>query len=163
MPSPAGFIRLILLPSLLLNISYASPATPIAPDGLFWKVHSVARTARPPNPYCPPVQSPLSQVHTPHSFAKPVCGSCHANHSGQLILNVCSVSSMARPPYCPPLPSLAGFICLVLLLFLLLDFQCATLAMPSRQTLWTVLFLNVFCFAVNLLWDQSLISFLLGV
>ena len=38
-----------------------------------------------------------------------------------LFLSVCSVSSMARPPYSTPVPSLAGFICLILLQSLLLN------------------------------------------
>ena len=59
--SPAGFISLIHLRSLLLDFPCATaatqaPATPIAPDRLFFNVRSVGRMARPP--YCPPVPSP---------------------------------------------------------------------------------------------------------
>ena len=37
-PSPADFICLILLRSLLLDFPCATPATPIAPDRLFFNV-----------------------------------------------------------------------------------------------------------------------------
>ena len=40
---------------------------------------------------------------------------------------------MARPPYCLPVPSPAGFILPILLRYLLLDFPCATTATPFSQ------------------------------
>ena len=50
--SPAGFIRLILLRSLVLDFPCATPATPIAPDRLFLSVRSVGRMARRPHVGC---------------------------------------------------------------------------------------------------------------
>ena len=52
-----------------------------------------------------------------------------------LFLNVLLVGRMARPPYSRgvPVPSSAGFIHLILLLSLLLDFPCAALATPIAQ------------------------------
>ena len=61
MPSSAGFIRLILLRSLLLDFPCATPATPIAQDSLFLNVRSVCRVARPP--YSASVPSLASFIH----------------------------------------------------------------------------------------------------
>ena len=68
-PPSAGFIRLILLPSLFLDFPCVTPATPIAPDRLFFNVRSVGRMARPRS--SAPVPSSLGLFHPPHSFAKP--------------------------------------------------------------------------------------------
>ena len=51
----------------------------------------------------------------------------------RLFLNVRSVGRMAHPPYSALVPSPAGFMRLVLLRSLLLDFPCATLATPIAQ------------------------------
>ena len=50
----------------------------------------------------------------------------------RLFLNVRSVGRMARPPYCPPVPSPACFIRLILLQSLTLDLPCATPAALHR-------------------------------
>ena len=47
---------------------------------------------------------------------------------------------MARPPYCPPVPSLACFIRLILLRSLVLEFSSAT---PATQIAQDRLFLNI--------------------
>ena len=60
----------------------------------------------------------------------------------RLFLNVRSVGRMARPTYSAPVPSSAGFIRLVRLRSLLLDFLCATPATPIAPDR---LFLNVRC------------------
>ena len=86
----AGFVRLILLRSLLLDFPCATPAKPISLDRSFLKVRYVGR--------------------------------------------------MAQPPHCPPVPTLASFVRLILLRSLLLEFPCAAPATPIAQDL---LFLNV--------------------
>ena len=85
------------------------------------------------------------RFHPPDSFAKPpprfsVCDSGTPIAPDRLFLNVRSVDSMTRPPYRAPVPSLAGFILLILLQSPLLDFPCATPAKPIAQD---HLFLNV--------------------
>ena len=101
-PSPAGFIHLYLLCSLLLDSPCATRATPIAPDRLFLNVHSVG--------------------------------------------------SIVRPPYCRPVPSPASLIRLDLLRSLLLDSPCATRATPIALD---SLFLNVCCIFLQLV-EESL-------
>ena len=72
-----------------------------------------------------------------------MCYSGLANRSGQFVFEYFLCRQHAfRPPYSAPWPSSAGFIRLILLRSLLLNFQCATLATPVAQD---SLFLNVGC------------------
>ena len=61
---------------------------------------------------------------------------------------------MARRPNSAPLPSSGGFICLILMQSLVLDFPCATQAMPIALDR---LFLNFRCAFLQLV-EESLIE-----
>ena len=63
----------------------------------------------------------------------------------RLFLNVRSVGHMARPQYSAPVPSSAGFIRLIFLQSLLLDFPCATLATPIALDRLFLMFSVDFC------------------
>ena len=138
----AGFVRLILLRSLLLDFPCATPAKPIALNRSFLKVRYVGRMAQPP--HCPPVPTLTSFVRLILLRSLLLDFPCAAPAKpialDLLFLKVRSVGRMAKPPHCPPVPTLTGFVRLIHLRSILLDFLCVTPATPIAQDL---LFLNV--------------------
>ena len=98
-----------------------------------------------------------SRFHPPSSFTSllldfPCATRATPIAPDRLFLNVQSVGSIDRPPYCRPVPSPASLIRLDLLRSLLLDSPCATRATPIAPDSF---FFNVRCIFLQLV-EESL-------